>query len=166
MTKASTSPSTSRVPLVFLQLIASLRWLGLARRAEGTVERNSRVPRLYRHWRDAPTRLDRFNHTPPYKLSLGANLRGRPLLPFHEETGSNILVTKPYVEMFCRVLRLRKTKGMVTRGAARHWHVAKTRSPSARRLTGDLFFRENYLLKVHACTTDFRLSGGTTVRQL
>ena len=66
--------------------------------------------KFYKHWCDDPNNSKRFRNRFPYKLSLGVNSAGRPLLPFcpYDTSGSEILVTKSYDDMLHRLLRLRE----------------------------------------------------------
>jgi len=71
---------------------------------------------FYEYWSDisaSPKFLNKF----PYKLSLGVDSDGAPLLPFrsHSTLGNQILVTEAYDKIFDRLMVLReKDKGSTT----------------------------------------------------
>ena len=72
---------------------------------------------FYEYWREN-TNLE-YGDTFPYKLSLGVDPTGTSLLPFrpNETLGGLVLVTKPYDDMFHRLLYLRGGDMGTTRGA-------------------------------------------------
>jgi len=73
---------------------------------------------FYEYWSDisaSPKFLNKF----PYKLSLGVDSDGAPLLPFRSSRtlGNQILVIEAYDKIFDRLMVLRKKDKGTTRGA-------------------------------------------------
>ena len=64
---------------------------------------------FYEYWSDSSA-SKRFLKKFPYKLSLGVDSRGTPLLPFHSRStsGNQIVVTKAYDKIFDRLMALRE----------------------------------------------------------
>ena len=73
---------------------------------------------FYEYW-SGSSASSKFLNKFPYKLSLGMDLRGAPLLPFrfHTTSKNQILVTEAYDEVFDRLMILRKKDEGSTRGA-------------------------------------------------
>ena len=81
--------------------------------------------KFYEHW-DKSSSGSKFRNKFPYELSLGAHepppgadSKDVPLLPFRKDSlsGDKILVTKPYDDMFHRLLDLRNNDKGYRRGA-------------------------------------------------
>jgi hypothetical protein len=70
---------------------------------------------FYEHWRESPFR---FIDTFPYRLPLGVDSIGAPLMPFgpHATSGAEILITKAYDNMFRRILGFRAIDVGTNRG--------------------------------------------------
>ena len=73
---------------------------------------------FYEHWSDISA-SSKFLNKFPYKLSLGVDSDGTPLLPFQSggTSGSQILVTRAYDKTFDRLMTLRKKDEGATTGA-------------------------------------------------
>ena len=67
--------------------------------------------KFYERW-DKRSKRSKFRNKFPYKLSLGTNSKGEPLLPFRNDgmSGDKILVTKSYDRMLYRLLDIRKKR--------------------------------------------------------
>ena len=126
---------------------------------------------FYEHWRESSTRskfLDEF----PYKLSLGVDEDGKPLLPYrsNETSGGQILVTQSYEDLFNRILHLRETNmgsagGIVLTGQPGSGEVSPP-DPApcySDGLRARLSSRKNYIPEIHARATDFSSPGRTPV---
>ena len=111
-----------------------------------------------------------FHNEFPYQLSLGQDACNKPLLPFRSDVpiGHRLLVTKPYNDLFHRILEKRRMDKGVTRG------VVVTGQPGVgasqpdpcpvRQLNSALFCRQNHLPKIYVCPVDFSRPGCAPVR--
>jgi len=126
---------------------------------------------FYQYWSDSSTSSKRFLNKFPYKLSLGVNSRGTPLLPFlsYSTSGNQIVVTEAYDKMFHRLMALREEdkgdrKGAVLTGQPGTGASLRLDPHAVRQLTDAS--RKNHLPKVHARAADFRSPGRTPVYHL
>jgi len=73
---------------------------------------------FYEHWSDNSA-SSKFLKKFPYKLSLGVDSRGIPLLPFRSRSTSRnqIVVTKAYDKIFDRLMALREEDKGTAKGA-------------------------------------------------
>ena len=72
---------------------------------------------FYNKWRGVGSSSE-FHNEFPYQLSLGQDACNKPLLPFRSDVpiGHRLLVTKPYNDLFHRILEKRRMDKGVTRG--------------------------------------------------
>ncbi|KAJ7091181.1 hypothetical protein C8R44DRAFT_817265 [Mycena epipterygia] len=82
--------------------------MDMVSRGQGNMARiDKRVSGFYKYWRDRPFPcFDTF----PYKLHLGCDEYGHPLLPLRgrETSGTTILVTQAYADTFQRIWQFRE----------------------------------------------------------
>jgi len=74
---------------------------------------------FYEYWSDISTSSNKFLKKFPYKLPLGVDSDGAPLLPFRSgrTLGNQILVIEAYDKIFDRLMVIREEDKGTTRGA-------------------------------------------------